>query len=181
MDRSKAANVAAELNASAEAKGWPMRCDSTLAFEHAELGELCALWRTKAAGGVPARSQFDMRTLAPYARSLTILEREGHGNSARYRFRLFGSTLMFLFGEHTGRFLDEMVSEDLLPSWLAFYDAVLASHEPFRLMTYYRTPNETFLKGDIFAAPLADASGEVRMILAATYVGLQDSVPPPLV
>ena len=181
MDRVQTADAAAELNALAEAKGWPMRSDGTLTFEHGELSELCNLWRSKAAGGVPARSQFDMRMLAPYARNIMILEQAGEAQEGRYRFRLFGSTLMFLFGEHTGRFLHEMVSEELLPSWQAFYGAVLASRAPLRLITYYRTPNEAYLKGEIFAAPLADETGAVRLILAATYVGLQDSVPPPLV
>jgi len=181
MDSAQTVDIAAELNALAETKGWPMRCDGSLAFEHGELAELCDLWRTKAAGGVPARSAFDMRTLGPFARNLMILERVGEANEVRYRYRLFGSTLMFRFGEHTGRFVDEMTSEELLPSWLAFYAAVLTSREPLRLITYYRTHNETFLKGEIFAAPLADESGEARLILAATYVGLQDSVPPPLI
>jgi hypothetical protein len=75
--------------------------------------------------------------------------------------------------------LDEMVSAELLPSWLAFYDTVLSCGQPLRVVTYYRIQNENYLKGEILAAPLADDSGDVRMILAATYVGLQDGVPPP--
>jgi len=168
-----------ELNALAEAQGWPIRCACNESFRQSELQALCELWESKAANGVPARSAFDIRTLGPYARNITILEREGADGARRYRFRLFGSALALLFGEHTGRTLDEMVSADLLPSWLAFYDTVLSCRWPLRIDTYYRTASDGYIKGEILAAPLADDSGDVRMILAATYVRLQDGVPPP--
>jgi hypothetical protein len=171
--------VCRELNALAEAKGWPMRCGCGQNFCQSEMQALCELWQSKAANGVPPRSAFDMRALQPYARNIAILEREGTSDARRYRFRLFGSTLTLLFGEHTGRALDEMVSAELLPSWLAFYDTVLACGQPMRIFTYYRSQNENYLRGEIIAAPLADDAGDVRMILAATYVGLQDGVPPP--
>jgi hypothetical protein len=179
MIQNSLVQTCAELNALAEAKGWPMRCDQDEAFDCAELHAFCELWRSKAADGVPARSAFDIRVLKPFVRNITILERVGTNGSRRYRFRLFGSTLALLFGEHTGRFLDEMVAAELLPSWLAFYDMVLLCGQPLCIFTYYRIKTEDFIKGEILAAPLADDSGDVRMILAMTYVGLQDGVPPP--
>ena len=169
----------AELNALAQAKGWPMRCGNIGNFRRSELQTLCGLWQSKAATGVPARSAFDMRTLGSFARNITILERVAANGGRRYRFRLFGSTLALLFGEHTGRYLDEMVSPALLESWLAFYDTVLSCRHPLCVDTCYRTATEDYVKGEILAAPLADESGAVRMVLAATYVGLHDGVPPP--
>jgi len=169
----------AEFNALAEAKGWPTRCDCGEAFDRSDLNALYELWWSKAANGVPPRSVFDIRALKPFARNITIMEREGTNGNRRYRFRLFGSTLALLFGEHTGRYLDEMVAAELLPSWLAFYDTVLSCGQPLRVFTYYRIKTDDFVKGEILAAPLADDSGDVHMILAMTYVGLQDGVPPP--
>jgi hypothetical protein len=169
----------AALNAEAESKRWPVRCDGALAFERPELRALLELWQSKAAGGIPARTAFDMRALKPFASQIVILEREGEGDAGRYRFRLFGSVLSQLFGEHTGRYLDEMVSANMLPGWLAVYDAVLETRQPLRIETYFRLPSENFLKGEILAAPMTDASGAERMILAATYVGPEDVVSPP--
>jgi hypothetical protein len=168
-----------ELNALAGAKGWPIHCGCSESFCRSELQALCALWQSKAAGGVPARSAFDMHALKPFIRNITILECEETNGARRYRFRLFGSTLTFLFGEHTGRPLDEMVSAELLPSWQIFYDTVLSCRHPLHIDTHFRTATEDYVKGEIFAAPMADDSGNVRMILAATYVGLQDGVPAP--
>ena len=181
MDAAHPNAIATELNALAERHGWPMRCDGELAFDRRELRELCDLWWTKGAGTVPSRAELDLRALKPYARNLTILERSGDGHTAhRYRFRLFGSTLALLFGEHTGRYLDEMVQAALVPSWTVFYDCVLSHRLPFRFINYYQIPNRDFLKGEIFAAPLADHEGDVRMVMAATYVGLNDAAPAPL-
>jgi hypothetical protein len=171
--------VCAEFNALAKAKGWPMLCGCDEALDRAELHAFCELWRSKAADGVPARSAFNMRALRPFVSGITILEREGTDGSRRYRFRLFGSTLAFLFGEHTGRYLDEMVAAKLLPGWLAFYDAVLGCGQPLRIFTHYRIRADDFVKGEILAAPLADDCGDVHMIMAMTYIGLHDRVPPP--
>ena len=156
-----------------------MRCGYDANFDRAELHAFCELWLSKATDGVPARSAFDLRALKPFLRNITILEREVTNGARRYRFRLFGSTLALLFGEHTGRYLDEMVAAELLPSWLAFYDTVLSCGQPLCIFNYYRTKSEDYIKGEILAAPLADDSGDVHMILAGTYVGLQDGVPPP--
>jgi hypothetical protein len=169
----------AALNALAEAKRWPMRCDADLAFERGDLRALLEVWQSKAAGGVPERAAFDMRILKPFASQIVILRRESEGDVRRYKFRLFGSALVKLFGEHTGRYLDEMVSPKMLPSWHAIYDAVLSVRRPLRIVTHFRLPSESFLKGEILAAPMRDGSGEERMILAATYVAPQDVVPPP--
>ena len=151
------------------------------AFEHGELRTLYELWLSKAANGVPSRSQFDMRVLRPFAPNITILDRVDTRGRRRYRFRLFGSRLALLFGEHTGRYLDEMVTPALLPSWLAFYDAVLGGERPMRISNYYRVPDENYLMGEILAAPMADEAGEARLILAATYVGLEDGVHSPMI
>ncbi|MBU6297081.1 MAG: hypothetical protein KGJ79_01285 [Alphaproteobacteria bacterium] len=178
MTNAAVVDACAQLNALAEAKGWPMRCGDVRAFERDELGTLYELWLSKAANGVPSRTQFDMQLLRPFARNVTILDRVNIHGRRRYRFRLFGSALAVLFGEHTGRYLDEMVPPALLPGWQTFYDTVLGSGRPLRITNYYQVPDENYLMGEILAAPLADEAGDVRLILAATYVGLGDGVGP---
>jgi hypothetical protein len=163
-----------QLNAEAEASGWPMRCDSACVFATGELNDLRDLWLSKADGTVPARTRFDMRTLKPYTRNVAILEKVETPGGHSYRFRLFGSALTLIFGEHTGRRIEEMVMPALLPGWIAFYDTVLASAMPMRLINFYRTTSNTFLKGELLAAPLADEQGEVRFVLLATYVDFKD-------
>lgn len=170
-----------QLNAKAHAKGWPLRADCSCAFSRRELGALHEVWAAAAAGGVPARAALDMRKLKPFARNIVIMEKTDVASGSGYRFRLFGSALAALFGEHTGHSLDEMVLPQMLPGWVAFYDAILSARRPVRLINYYRLPNDGFLKGEIFAAPLADDAGAVRMVLAATYVDFKDYTLSPFV
>jgi hypothetical protein len=180
LDRSQAINLPVALNAHAEQLGWPFRCDPALDFTKPELNALCQLWHAKAGGGLPARTSFDMRALKPFVRNISILERIGPKGLWRYRFRLFGSSLAQLFGEHTGRWLDEMVAPELLENWLACFDTTIRVGTPLRFINYYQMPSKNFLKGEIFAAPLAAESPDQPMILIATYVGLQDAVASPV-
>lgn len=69
---------------------------------------LYAYWREKAAGGVPARAQFDpvdVRELLPNLMLLDVM-----GDMPRLRYRLVGTRVVQYTGfDFTGRFLDEMV------------------------------------------------------------------------
>lgn len=180
LDPRQADHLPAALNAYAESSRWPFRCDASLSFERGELHALCELWRAKANCGPPTRAAFDMRALRPFVRNISILERIGRKGLWRYRFRLFGSSLAQLFGEHTGRFLDEMVSPALLQNWLACFDTTIRFGAPLRFINYYRIPSRDFLKGEIFAAPLAAETPHQPMVLIATYVGLKDAAPSPV-
>jgi hypothetical protein len=164
------------LNQLAETHGWPLRCDSAMSGDPRLLA-LAELWRAKAAGGVPARCAFDMRSLLPFAKHMVIMERDDSGAQRRYKYRLFGSAHMFLFGDHTGRYVDEMVAPQMLPGWLAFYDTVLAARQPLRVVTQFRLRNGDLLQGEIFGAPMRDEAGAERLILSATFVDLGDAVP----
>lgn len=159
----------AAFNAAAEAKGWYYRSDPTLGFTRPELHALAALWAEKAdaAGGLPARADFDMRALKPFLRNVAFLERI-HG---RYRFRLFGSALVDLFGERTGQYLDQMTSPTLLANWTAVYEMILAHGGPVRVFNHKLSP---ILNGEMFTAPLApDAEGN-PMVMVAAYVALKE-------
>jgi len=180
LDRQQAHRLPAALNAHAELSGWPYRCDPSREFDGPELQALCALWHAKANGGLPPRAAFDMRALQPFVRNVFMLERIGQKGVWRYRFRLFGSGLTQLFGEHTGRWLDEMVSPALLQNWLACFDTAIRYGAPLRFINYYRTQTHDFLKGEFFAAPLAEDVPDQPIVLAATYVGHKDAAHSPL-
>ena len=175
----QAAEIFARLNALAAKQRWPTECDATLAFDRPELRALLEIWRTKAGDGVPSRSAFDMSTLKSLASHVFILERSEAGEVRSYKFRLFGSALLQLFGEHTGRPLDNVVTPEMLSSWLAIYDGVLEARQPLRIVTHFLLASSGFLKGEMLAAPMTDDAGDERMILGATYVSPANAVPSP--
>ncbi|HWA92414.1 MAG TPA: PAS domain-containing protein [Rhizomicrobium sp.] len=163
------------LNALADAKGWYFRCDPKLGFARPELAALTALWREKAgAASPPPREAFDMRSLKPFVRNVALMERHGGETAPRFRFRLFGSSLSMMFGEHTGQFLDEMVPPVLLANWTAIYNMIVRYGAPVRV---FNRKLEPLLNGEIFGAPLApDAEGRA-MVMASAFVALKEAMP----
>lgn len=173
MSGSEAQQFCLLFNAEAESAGWPMRCNADCDFAERRLHNLHEVWQAKAArgaAGVPARADFDMRSLKPFMRHTTILEQTEVAGGHSYRFRLFGSALAMAFGEHTGHLLEEMVLPASYPGWLAFYDMVMATRAPLKLTNTFHVETVSFLKGELFAAPLTDDTGALRYILAATFV-----------
>jgi hypothetical protein len=164
----------ADFNARAEAEGWPVRCDDTCEFSSAELALVCDLWRSKAAGGiVPARDQFDLRSFKGSARNVSIVQREDCEGGRRFRMRLVGSAIVQIFGESTGKYLEELVPSALLPSWLAGYDLVLSQSGPLRFLSHFRIPGADLFKGESFCAPLRGAAERPDMVLGASSFSLK--------
>ncbi len=167
--------IARELNAKAEAMGWGMRCYADLKFDHPELDAFAALWRERASAGVPSRALFDARSLKPFLRHVSIIERvcetPGHW---LYRMRLYGSTLVQHMGEQTGRYLHEFIPADRLERWTLGYDAVLDGGEPLRFISRFEIPRLSCFDGESCSTPLLGKRGEVDTILAVTYFSVKE-------
>lgn len=158
------------FNASAQTKRWPIRFEHAQSFQHAKLNRLLALWKEEAEGGVPERSLFDAKALKPFLPNVTIIERERVGESASYRFRLIGTEIARLFGEKTGERLEDAVPPSFVERWSSAYETVLKARRPLRVETRFELPQVSYLDGETFFAPLRSKSGEIELILAATYL-----------
>jgi hypothetical protein len=162
---------AEKLNALSQREGWTMRADTALNFDAPELNALRQVWEEKSRAGLPSREDFDARTLKPFLRHISIVERAMHPSSGRqsYRYRFFGSALAQRFGEQTGQFIEMSVPLDRLARWIKAYDAVLEAGRPMRFRSYYEIPRVSYLNGESFSAPLANGGRKSNTILAATY------------
>jgi hypothetical protein len=155
----------AAFHQAAAAGGWPMLCDEACAFDHAMLGALFALWQGEAAGGIPARSAMTARKLQPFMRNIAIYERSGEGLQRRYRVRLMGSGIVQVYGELTGKYLDEIVPEKYLPRWYALSDLALLAQKPVRLLLRADTFDKSYMVAEYLCAPLTAENGLVKFIL----------------
>jgi len=165
-------NRAETLNAMSQKNGWTMRADMDLNFDAPELNAIREVWneKAKAAGGLPPREAFDARTLKPFLRHVSIVERAAHpAGRMSYRFRFYGSALAQRFGEQTGQFLEMSIPPDRLKRWISAYDAVLEAAGPMRILSFFEIPRVSFLNGESFSAPLANDGRKPTMILACTY------------
>src|SRR5271155_5987618 len=96
------------LNAKASAQGWPLQCDSHLAFDRPELTMLRDVWRSRAAKvGLPTRNDLGAHALKSVLRHLSIMERVADADrGVRFRVLHMGSYIAAVMGEKTGSFID---------------------------------------------------------------------------
>lgn len=151
------------MNARAAAERWPTHCDATLAFEDQRLAGLLAIWREAGRGGLPRREDFSARMLGKHLQHLAFVEIA----DGRYRFRLFGTALARFTGDWTGKFLDEAVPAQFLPSWLATYDTVVEARVPLRFTSRFRAAELEHIAAETLVAPLADARDIVPGLLVS--------------
>jgi hypothetical protein len=171
MGQLKPIDAAWELDRKAKLEGWPFHCDAKLEFERPELNALRDLWHSFAVGKpVPARADFDARTLKPYLKNILIIERVFTGPERwRYRTRLSGTAVTDILGDFTGKFIEEQVPPELVPRWTATYDATLDGGRPLRLVADFELPQLAFLRGEALIAPLTDRDGKPTLVLSCAY------------
>jgi hypothetical protein len=165
-----------DLNAAARRYRWPMLCDPSCRFSYSKHDDLLALWRGLASSGsIPYRRDMTARLLRPYLNSVAIYERaEGPGGEVRYRVRLMGSKIVQVFGELTGKFLDEAVPEDYVARWHALPDVTLGTGGPVRLLIRSDTFNKAHMVAEYLCLPLRADDGAAKLVLyAGHYEGLR--------
>ena len=138
------------------------RFDLVLEFQRPELNQIRDIWKQKSAGkGYASRTDFDARTVKPYMRNMTILDVVVQPNGTRrYRHRYMGSALVEIFGEQTGRYLDEFIPPDRIARWTAGHDLVVLSGRPTRIIVRYKSSQMNYLQSETLSIPLSQ-DGEI--------------------
>lgn len=173
MDRSESNDPIGFLLTTARNSGGRIRVEQDLNFDHAELNALRDIWlgKAKEEGGLPTRAALDLRSIHPFTRHISIMERVPDAQGAsHYRFRLQGSQMAEYFGNQTGRFLEDSIPPENIAIWNAGYDALLAGGKPLRVQIFYEMPGLNYLRSEVFAAPLGRKDGlPPDSVFLATY------------
>jgi len=132
--------------------------------------EFLAYWHGKCPdGGFPTRADIapaEILKLLPYIFMLDVLEA---GAGLDFRFRLVGTAIMQMEGEHTGKLLSEMFPDRAAYAvlWRQYQDAaagrVWVRHETLRWQGREHVDYEVVL------APLQDAGGQVTMLIGIAH------------
>lgn len=165
---------AAGYNQMAKANGWAALCDGSVAFSHPDLRRLLGLWRSQVTRrGLPARSDLSPRLLKPFQKDIALYERVAPiGGARRWRILQIGASFAQIMGDHSGKFLDEVIPAGLMPRWNAALDATLTQGMALRFLARADTARMPFLTGEYFFAPLIADDGSASLILvAARYTG----------
>lgn len=152
---------AEEFNARSARGHWAAVCDDRLIFDSPKLAQLRDIWQAvRGEREMPRREDFTARNFGKHLRYLTFVERVEEGGTRRYRFRLFGSALGRYIGDSTGKFLEEVVPQQFIESWLATYDLVIATRKPHRFVARFRAEHLEHITAETLVAPLAGDAGK---------------------
>jgi len=149
-----------------DARGW-LESDAPIS----PLGrEFLAYWHGKCPGaGFPTRADIapaEMLKLLPYIFMLDVLEEAGELD---FRFRLVGTAIMRVEGEHTGKLLSDMFPdrEAYAVLWRQYRDAaagrVWVRHETLRWQ------GRDHIDYEVILAPLQDATGRVTLLIGLAH------------
>jgi hypothetical protein len=167
----------AAFNTKAILRGWQARFERAHAFKAPALNDLLRIWLERAAHGIPSRTDFDARSLKPILPYLSVVECVTTDGVARYRVRLVGTAMARIFGEQTGKFIDEALPRAVLERWVAVYDTVLAAGGPVRIESVFQLPQFSYLACETFSAPVRGVSGNADTILSASQLDARTDVP----
>jgi len=154
--------------------GWPAKCDPELDFEAPLLCELLAVWREQSAhGDLPNRHHLGPRVLKSFLGWICILERCESG-PVRYRIRLMGSHLANALGDMQGKYLEEVLTPEVVLHWQARLELAETEHRPMRFISRVDIPGKQHLRSESFWAPLAAQAGAPPQFLMAAVLSLFD-------
>jgi hypothetical protein len=148
--------AARSFNQRALRHNWHMACDPTLAFTDPFYRQILALWHAKAGDHkMPIRSQMSARDLKDHMRHIILVQRETRDPSS-YRWRLIGTSVTQIVGEHTGKLFDDSVPGEHLARWNGVCDMILESEQPWRFLGRVHVSGREYLKAENLYLPLAD-------------------------
>lgn len=170
MLHARARQAAEQFNRIAERTKVPGRCDPTLSFETPELVQALALWQEKAAGReMPLRSDISARTLKPFLPNLIVVDIVADSQTRRYRARLMGTAISYVFGDHTGKFIDEAVAPPFRERWSAALDAAVVAGRPLRFAGRVEYAGQDYLSAELLLAPFGAPDRTAEAVLAVGY------------
>ena len=158
--------VAALYNARAQAKGWASYCDSTLSFDHAGFHQLVGLWHAlRGDGPLPPRHALTARRLKDFLPDLALYERQEAPDGYRHRCRLMGTRVAQVYGEHTGKVMEEFLPPRHVERFCASMDDTLAAGVPLRFLARTASADSDYFSAEYCLLPLADTLGAATMVM----------------
>ena len=114
---------------------------------------------------MPSRSDLTPRDLKDIMRNVFVLERISQ-NPSHFRWRLIGTGLTNVLGEHTGKTFEDSIPAEHLPRWTECGDMILEGGQPLRFLGRVHLNGREYLDADNLMVPLANDNGDPSFILA---------------
>lgn len=139
--------------------------DPGLCFRNSKPLELLRYWEDKrGTRPMPARTDIDPLELITHMGSLILIEVQ-HA-PLRLRYRLIGTNITTVMErDATGKYYDELYSDELLPQIYDRFHWILAHKAPLRTHGRAYYPNKNFYEYETLNLPLSDDGETVNMVL----------------
>ncbi len=113
---------------------------------------------------MPSRSDITPRDLKPILRNVLMFERISEDPSV-YRWRIVGTSLIAILGEHTGKSFEDSIPPEHLERWVDCCDLILKGEQPLRFLGRVHIKGREYLDADNLYVPLANDNGKPTFIL----------------
>ncbi len=137
-------------------------------IDHPGIRDFYALWRALRRGRlVPSRADFDPVAIRAYLPNVFMIDVEDGG--ARFRYRLCGTAVAEVYGDFTGRYVDEFVSPDFRDTAIArLRDVALRFHVHYlvQALTWQDRP---YIRYRRLLMPLSDDQRRANILLGIVY------------
>lgn len=154
--------------------------DPSLHFLHPAVAEGLDYWQRKRGDArFPARRDIDPLEIPSLLRHVLLLERVPTAAAPGYgwRFRLVGTSVAILYGEHTGKLMEEAMKARIARRNRGVVEEAVKRNAPMRAIGRTRFYGPEWLVGEALVAPLS-SDGEVIDMIFSVVVTWSEDAPP---
>lgn len=154
--------------------------DPSLQFLHPALSEGLAYWESKRGGKIfPARRDIDPAEIPHLLRHVLLFDRQPSDEPPGYtwRYRLVGTTVAALYGENTGKLMEQALPKPILQRNRGVMEEAVKRHAPMRAIGRTRYMSGQWLIGEALIAPLSNDGELIDMILSVVVTWAEDQPP----
>jgi hypothetical protein len=154
--------------------------DPSLQFLHPATAEALAYWtRKRGDRRCPLRQDIDPAEIPKLLRHALLFDRVPSDDPRGYswRYRLVGTSVAALYGETTGKRLDEGLPAVVLERNRAVMEEAVARVAPMRAVGRTHQIDQLRLLAEAFVAPLSSSGSAIDMIFAVVVTWLEKEPP----
>ena len=157
--------------------------DPTLGFLHPVVADGLAYWESKRRGRrFPARADIDPLEIPRLLPHVLLMERvptraaPGYG----WRYRLVGTGVATLYGEHTGKLMEDALKPHVARRNRGVIEEAVSRAAPMRAIGRTRFMGHEWLLGEALVAPLSADGETIDMILSVVVTWAEQQPPAPV-
>ncbi len=143
----------------------PLVFDWSLAMTREPTRLACEYWRSRCGSSwAPQRTDIAPAAMRKFIAHVGLVTIESAGGRNLYTIRHAGTEWENVFGPMSGKRLDEFLPAAIENRWRDVFDSVCGAMAPLRVTTRIEFRGKTWLRTELFVAPLRGADDSLPML-----------------